>query len=52
MDRDAAGFMPRGGQFGYIFTKDFQGDAEILQTIAHELGHGKLGNGMCWPIRE
>jgi hypothetical protein len=42
MDRDAAGFMPRGGQFGYIFTKDFQGDAEILQTIAHELGHGKL----------
>jgi hypothetical protein len=34
--------MPRGGQFGYIFTKDFQGDAEILQTIAHELGHGKL----------
>jgi hypothetical protein len=42
MDRDAAGFMPRGGQFGYIFTKDFQGDAEILQTVAHELGHGKL----------
>ncbi|MDR2038615.1 MAG: hypothetical protein LBQ60_11895, partial [Bacteroidales bacterium] len=42
MERDAAGFMPRGGQFGYIFTKDFQSDKEILNTIAHELGHGRL----------
>jgi hypothetical protein len=40
--RDAAGFMPRGSQFGYIFTKDFSSDKEILQTIAHELGHGRL----------
>jgi hypothetical protein len=42
MERDAAGFMPRGGQFGFIFTKDFRSDSEILQTIAHELGHGRL----------
>jgi hypothetical protein len=42
MSRDAAGFMPRGSQFGYIFTKDFGSDKEILQTIAHELGHGRL----------
>jgi uncharacterized protein YfkK (UPF0435 family) len=40
--RDAAGFMPRGSQFGYIFTKDFSSDKEILQAIAHELGHGRL----------
>jgi hypothetical protein len=42
MSRDAAGFMPRGSQFGYIFTKDFSSDKEILQAIAHELGHGRL----------
>jgi hypothetical protein len=42
MSRDAAGFMPRGSQFGYIFTKDFGNDKEILQTVAHELGHGRL----------
>jgi hypothetical protein len=41
-ERDAAGFMPRGCQFGYIFTREFGSDREILQTIAHELGHGKL----------
>jgi hypothetical protein len=34
--------MPRGSQFGYIFTEDFSSDKEILQAIAHELGHGRL----------
>ncbi|NDV79477.1 hypothetical protein [Dysgonomonas sp. 511] len=35
-----AGFMPRGKQFGYIFTDKLSED-KICHNIAHELGHGK-----------
>ncbi len=38
-NRDAQGFMPRGNQFGYIFT-DGLSTKDINQIIAHELGHG------------
>jgi len=43
-DRDAAGFMPRGKQAGYIF-KGSLGGYDIAQVIAHELGHGR------WRLR-
>jgi hypothetical protein len=43
-NRDAAGFMPRGKQFGYIFKKELSAN-EIPQVIAHELGHGQ------WKLR-
>lgn len=39
-DRDLAGFMPRGSQFGYIFTSEIK-DANEAVTVAHELGHGR-----------
>jgi hypothetical protein len=39
-DRDATGFMPRGSQFGYIFTSEIK-DANEAVTVAHELGHGR-----------
>jgi hypothetical protein len=46
MDKSGSeeGFMPRGKQFGYIFTgeKSVGGDNH---TIAHELGHGR------WKLR-
>ncbi|MCL2417125.1 MAG: hypothetical protein FWD02_04230 [Bacteroidales bacterium] len=38
-DRDQSGFMPRGEQMGYIFSRGM--DARTLGIIiAHELGHG------------
>jgi hypothetical protein len=36
-----AGDMPRGSQFGYIFTEG-QNQENINHTIAHEVGHGKF----------
>ncbi|SKC58828.1 hypothetical protein SAMN05660236_1835 [Ohtaekwangia koreensis] len=39
-DRDATGFMPRGSQFGYIFTSEIKDINEPI-TVAHELGHGR-----------
>ncbi len=39
-DRDATGFMPRGSQFGYIFTSEIKDVNEPI-TVAHELGHGR-----------
>ncbi len=38
--RDYTGFMPRGAQFGYIFTSEITQNA-IPTTVAHELGHGR-----------
>ena len=35
--KSMAGDMPRGGQFGYVFTGS---GGDIYRTIAHELGHG------------
>lgn len=40
-DREATGFMPRGSQFGYIFTSETKDVAEPV-TVAHELGHGRF----------
>lgn len=39
-DRDFTGFMPRGAQFGYIFTSEIS-QPYIPVTVAHELGHGR-----------
>lgn len=39
-DRDFTGFMPRGAQFGYIFTSEIP-QANVAVTVAHELGHGR-----------
>lgn len=39
-DRDLTGFMPRGAQFGYIFTSEVE-NADEPQVVAHELGHGR-----------
>lgn len=38
--RDLTGFMPRGAQFGYIFTSEVANADEPI-TVAHELGHGR-----------
>jgi hypothetical protein len=38
-DGDLTGKMPRGSQFGFLFTKGVS-DAVIGQTVAHEAGHG------------
>ncbi|MDJ1497235.1 DNA/RNA non-specific endonuclease [Cytophagaceae bacterium DM2B3-1] len=38
--REAVGFMPRGAQFGYLFTSEIENKVEP-QTVAHELGHGR-----------
>ncbi|HYF70096.1 MAG TPA: hypothetical protein VD884_18270 [Ohtaekwangia sp.] len=40
-NRDFTGFMPRGGQFGYIFTSEIK-DINEPVTVAHELGHGRF----------
>jgi hypothetical protein len=39
-NRDADGFMPRGQQFGYMFTKGFPNKTVMYTAAAHELGHG------------
>ncbi|MBQ6765858.1 MAG: hypothetical protein IJP50_02475, partial [Paludibacteraceae bacterium] len=39
--RDVAGYMPRGGQFGYINTARLS-QAELPAVAAHELGHGRF----------
>ena len=40
-DLNATGDMPRGKQFGYLFTKTALqlGDKAIYRTIAHEIAH-------------
>ncbi|MDR2126368.1 MAG: hypothetical protein LBP63_06030, partial [Prevotellaceae bacterium] len=38
-DRDAQGFMPLGGRFGYLFKNQIPAN-EINTIAAHELGHG------------
>ncbi|MDR1553708.1 MAG: hypothetical protein LBS69_09645, partial [Prevotellaceae bacterium] len=38
-DRDAQGFMPLGGRFGYLFKNQIPA-SEIHTIAAHELGHG------------
>ncbi|NLK92370.1 MAG: hypothetical protein GX273_04445, partial [Bacteroidales bacterium] len=40
-DRDVVGFMPRGRQYGYIYTKGLD-QSEIGSILAHELAHGKF----------
>lgn len=40
-ERDLAGFMPRGEQYGYINT-DVILQEQMPAVIAHELGHGKF----------
>ena len=40
-DRDVVGFMPRGRQYGYIYTKDLNA-SKIGSILAHELAHGKF----------
>ncbi len=40
-DRNAVAFMPRGAQFGYIFTSEIKNVHEPI-TVAHELGHGRF----------
>lgn len=41
-DKLATGDMPRGKQFGYIFTETARsgGNAAFYRTIAHEIAHG------------
>ncbi len=39
-NREAVAFMPRGAQFGYVFTSEIE-DANEATTVAHELGHGR-----------
>jgi hypothetical protein len=41
-NRDADGFMPRGKQFGYLFTQGFSSSTNLYIAAAHELGHGKF----------
>ncbi len=43
-NRNTAGFMPRGKQFGYIFLSNLD-KKEINNVVAHELGHG------LWKLR-
>lgn len=38
-DGDLAGKMPRGSQFGFVFTKQAT-EAAIVRTVVHEIGHG------------
>lgn len=38
-DGDLAGKMPRGSQFGFVFTKQAT-EATIVRTVVHEIGHG------------
>lgn len=37
---DGLGYMPRGKQAGFIFTDKHGSEAELVRTMAHELGHG------------
>ncbi len=43
-NRNTAGFMPRGKQFGYIFLSNLKA-SEVNNAVAHELGHG------LWKLR-
>ncbi len=43
-NRNTAGFMPRGKQFGYIFLSNLK-VSEVNNAVAHELGHG------LWKLR-
>ncbi|SHN13358.1 fibronectin type III domain-containing protein [Chitinophaga sp. CF418] len=38
-DGDLTGKMPRGSQFGFVFTKQAS-EAAIVRTVVHEIGHG------------
>ncbi|MDR0865390.1 MAG: hypothetical protein LBO74_10740 [Candidatus Symbiothrix sp.] len=39
-DRNAAGFMPLGKQFGFVFVNSRSAE-KVHTTVAHELGHGR-----------
>ena len=39
-NQNATGDMPRGNQFGYIFSRTAGADEAIYRTIAHEIAHG------------
>ncbi len=39
-NQSATGDMPRGNQFGYIFSRTAGADEAIYRTIAHEIAHG------------
>jgi hypothetical protein len=39
-NRNVDGFMPRGKQFGYMFTQGFASEDDLYIGVAHELGHG------------
>ncbi len=43
-NRNTAGFMPRGKQFGYIFLSNIEAN-KVNNVVAHELGHG------LWKLR-
>ncbi|SDH20922.1 hypothetical protein [Chitinophaga filiformis] len=38
-DGDLTGKMPRGSQFGFVFTKQAS-EAAVVRTVVHEIGHG------------
>ena len=40
-DRDIIGFMPRGGQYGYLHCNKLSGE-ELATILAHELMHGQF----------
>ncbi|MFS4491326.1 hypothetical protein [Maribacter sp. 2308TA10-17] len=46
--QNLAGFMPRGTQFGYVFsanvsTTGLESKQTLADVVAHEIGHGVLG---------
>ena len=47
---DAAqlGFMPKGRKFGFVALQPHSDEAQLIRTIAHELGHGTAVLNHTW----
>ena len=45
---DIKGYMPVGGQYGFIGDLDAMNDTEMLRVAAHELGHGMFSLKHTW----
>jgi len=42
------GFMPKGRKFGFVALQPHSDEAQLIRTIAHELGHGTAVLNHTW----
>lgn len=48
VETEVAGYMPIGGQYGFIGNLDQLSEKEMVRVTAHELGHGMFSLNHIW----